>query len=262
MIPETEIGGEGGHAFPSTSWSLIRQAADLSRPGGRERLGQLLSTYWKPVYRLIRAQWGHSGEDAKDLTQGFFALLLEGDYLSGLAPRHGTFRGYLKTALTHFLVDDQRKREALKRGGGIERLPLDVFTLEDSLADPSASTPEELFDREWVSSCMAEAVRRLRETLVAEGRELHYRVFDAYYLQPQDLPSTGPPETQTREGPAEELTHDALGALLGLKAHDVSNYLVYCRKKLRSILRDCMRDYASSAEDEVKELRFVLGEEP
>ncbi len=78
---DTEVGGPGGHAFPTTSWSLVRKAVAGPASERRERMGQLLAVYWKPVYRYIRASWGESSEDAKDLTQGFFGLLLEGGYL-------------------------------------------------------------------------------------------------------------------------------------------------------------------------------------
>src|SRR6185436_21073603 len=101
----TQIGGGDG-AYPSTSWTLLRAAADRSSEEWRSRLGTLLQAYWKPVYQSIRARWRKSNEDAKDLTQGFFALLMESNDFARVTREHGTFRSYLKTALDHFLIDE------------------------------------------------------------------------------------------------------------------------------------------------------------
>src|SRR5262245_31972625 len=155
----TDIGGPAG-GFPSTSWSLVRAATDPAG-GWREPMGALLGRYWKPVYQFVRIRWRKSNEDAKDLTQEFFAFLLDGDDLRRAAPEHGTFRSYLKTALDHFLVDEHRKAGALKRGGGLGRVALDFSDLDPCLEDESEASPEAAFDREWVAACLREGVLRL-----------------------------------------------------------------------------------------------------
>jgi RNA polymerase sigma-70 factor (ECF subfamily) len=244
----TEIGGPGS-SFPSTAWTLIRGAADPSSPERRSKLESLLGAYWKPVYRYVRARWHKSNEDAKDLTQSFFAFLLAGGDLARAAPECGSFRAYLKAALSHFLVDEWRKEEALKRGGSAGRIAIDLSDLEETIADPEAASPDEAFDQEWVATCVAKAVHRLESELRSEGRESHYRVFQAYYLESDGLLAEG-------DGP----THEAVASRLGLKAHDVNNYLFYARRKLRGILKEQVTEYVASEKDAQEEVKFLLGE--
>jgi RNA polymerase sigma-70 factor (ECF subfamily) len=256
----TEIGGGGG-AFPTTSWTLLRAAADRSSEEWKNRLGSLLQAYWKPVYQCIRARWRKSNEDAKDLTQGFFALLMEGNDLARVTREHGTFRSYLKTALDHFLIDEQRKAEALKRGGTFDRVPLDVSALEGSIADPGSTSPEEAFDREWVATLMAEATRDLESALRAEGRELYFRAFQLYYLDGPNSSSQAAANPHSKgETEGEGSSHGSVAAQLGLEPYDVNNYLMYARRKLRLLLKERVSSYAASEQDALREFGFVLGE--
>src|SRR5262245_9712599 len=101
---DTSIGGSR-KGFPTTIWSDIIAAGDSSDPQSRDRLDRLLRTYWKPVFAYVRSSWRKPVEDAKDLTQAFFASVLQKGYLSRLDPDRGSFRGYLKKALKHFLID-------------------------------------------------------------------------------------------------------------------------------------------------------------
>ncbi len=230
--------------FPSTSWSLIRKAADPTAEGAK-RLERLLSIYWRPVYCYMRARWGKTSVDAEDLTQGFFAGLLESDGLAKLAPGHGSFRSFLKASLNHFVIDDHRRQRALKRGAALRRVPMDISKIESTLPDPSSGSPEALFDREWIRRCLDHAVRILEEALLSEGRGLHLKIFNACY-----------------EGDGREpKSHEELAKELGLRKHDVGNHLRYVRRKLRTILKEVVRDYTSSEKDAIQELGFVLGEE-
>lgn len=251
LSDSTQI-GIGGPAFPSTSWSMVRAATNPDLPQRQERLQALLSTYWKPVYHFIRHRWRKSNEDAKDLTQGFFVLLLEGRYLERLIQEHGSLRGYLKAALHHFLVDDERRREALKRGGERGVVPLDLSEAEESVPDPRSDSPEAAFDREWIATCLSDGVRRLEEELVREGREKHFRIFRLYYLEPARVAAGSGPEPSS--------SYEAVARELGLAPHDVANSLVYTRRRLRAILKERLSDTAASDEAAAAELRFVLGE--
>lgn len=227
--------------FPSTSWSLIRKAKDPTREGA-QRLERLCAIYWRPVYCYMRARWGKTSADAEDLTQGFFAGLLESDGLAKLAPGHGSFRSFLKASLNHFVIDDHRRQTAQKRGSGVKRVPMDVSKIEFS--DPSSASPEELFDREWSRRCLDHAVRLLEEALLNEGRGLHLKIFDACY------------EGRGRE----PRSHEELAKELGLRKHDIGNHLRYVRRKLRTILKGVVRDTTSSEWEAKDELGFVLGE--
>jgi RNA polymerase sigma factor (sigma-70 family) len=260
VTDSTQIGGEGG-AFPSTSWTLLRAAADPSSADWQSRLGALLQAYWKPVYRTIRARWRKSNEDAKDLTQGFFALLMESNDFARVTREHGTFRSYLKTALDHFLIDETRKAEALKRGGAFDRIPLNVSDLEHALPDQDSLPAGEAFDREWVATLMAEAMKDLEGALRSEGREAYFRVFQRYYLQDANSQS-GPSRTPHKEGAGDgdAPTQASVAAELGLEVYDVNNYLLYARRKLRLLLKERVSTYSASEQDALREFGFVLGE--
>ena len=114
--PETKMGGSG-HAFPQTNWSSILSIPDPASPERRERLNRLLQQYWRPVYKFVRASWGKSNEDSKDLAQAFFMHVLETDLVSRYDKEKGRFRHFLKGSLRNFLNKEYRSAKAIKRGG-------------------------------------------------------------------------------------------------------------------------------------------------
>src|ERR1041384_2637158 len=115
-VQETDlVPGEG--AFATTHWSVVVSATQTSSVAGRVALEKLCGSYWYPLYAYVRRQ-GHGPEEAKDLTQAFFARLLEKHYLAHADPTRGKFRTFLLTSLQRFLVNEWQKLRALKRGGG------------------------------------------------------------------------------------------------------------------------------------------------
>jgi len=260
MNRSTEMGGPVGAGFPSTSWSLVQAAQDRSSPEGRQKLEALLAAYWKPIYHHIRVCWKKSNEDTKDLTQAFMVLLLEGNYLEGRTPEHGTLRSYLRTALDHFLVDEHRKSEALKRGGGKQVIAIDAGGAQETLADLSEVPPAEIFDREWTSECIARSIEALQETLRVEGREVYFQVFRLYYLGGSNLEDARAGTTLKEEDVGGSATYESVAAALGLKEYEVRNYLFYTRRRLRTLIEERIRDYSASPSDARDEIRFVLGE--
>lgn len=215
MNRDTSLGGDGA-AFPSTRWTLILSARSSSDPGYRQNLDHLIRLYWKPVYRYIRVGWSKSNEDAKDLTQDFFASLLARDSLSDLSPDKGRFRSFLKAALKNFLLQQKRDAARQKRGGGAEIRGIDWSQAD--LIDPSAQTPEEAFDREWAQAVLDAALSRLREVLTAQGKQLYADLFQKFYF------SSGEP-----------LSYDQLAAEYGISRFDVGNHLKAARAMFREI---------------------------
>lgn len=145
--------------FPTTRWTLIL----ASREGTEARqqaLEELLATYWKPVYFYARRR-GSSVEDAQDAVQGLFAHLLERDFLSQLNPEKGRFRGYLKAALDHHLVNLHERNSAQKRGGDVRIVPLDLALAERDIAG-TPEEPDRAYEREWALGLMERALARLR----------------------------------------------------------------------------------------------------
>jgi RNA polymerase sigma-70 factor (ECF subfamily) len=147
---ETSIGGPGA-GFQTTLWSTVREAG----AGGREAMERLVELYWKPAYFFIRRR-GHDVEAAKDLTQSFFATVLEKGYVGQFEAQRGRFRTFLRASLAHFLANERDKAVTLKRGGGL------VFTgLEEELASTDRD-PERAFQRRWALEVTTRALDRLR----------------------------------------------------------------------------------------------------
>jgi RNA polymerase sigma-70 factor (ECF subfamily) len=237
---DTQIGGTAA-AFPSTHWSVLRDARDRGSPGYREAIAELCRRYWKPAYVYLRASRRMDNERAKDLTQQFLAEIVEGDFLSRFSPDHGSFRGYLRGALRLFLLEEHRDGAALKRGGGKAFLSIDREDLGGlaASADASGADPETIFNRQWADDVLDEAVSALRDELKASGKELVYRVFDRYELNP---PPEGAP------------SYAALSKEFAIKETDVSNFLTFCRKRLRELIVDRIRDYVTSEAEVASEL--------
>src|SRR5580698_7310416 len=152
MDADTLIGGPDGR-FPETRSSAI--SAALSDDAARRRPGQevIVAAYWKPVYRYIRIRWRSSNEDAKDLTQGFFAAAIEKDFFHGYDPRKGTFRTFLRVSLDRFLINERKFASRLKRSANFAALDEET---------PGGESPEEVFEREWTRSLFENAVDDLR----------------------------------------------------------------------------------------------------
>ena len=120
-------------AFATTHWSVVLTAGDSDPDRARTALSQLCEGYWYPLYAFLRRR-GSGAEEARDLTQGFFADLLERGDLGGADPERGRFRSFLLTALKNFAANAHEREAALKRGGGRSRLSLDFEADLRSLA--------------------------------------------------------------------------------------------------------------------------------
>jgi RNA polymerase sigma-70 factor (ECF subfamily) len=161
----------GARPLATTRWSLVAAAGRDRSPQSREALAELCRTYWYPLYAYARRL--STADDAQDLTQEFFAELLEKDYLRDADPRRGKFRSFLLTAFKHFLSRQRERAGARKRGGGRRTLSLDFtdgerrFGLEP--ADPA--TPEAVFERGWALAILEQALARLREEMAGAGKE-------------------------------------------------------------------------------------------
>ena len=146
-------------------------ARDGTSTQAHTALAQLCRTYWYPLYAYVRRQ-GHSAHDAQDLTQGFFAHLLQRSFLENVGPLKGKFRSFLLAALNHFLSDEWDKARAEKRGGGQTFISLDDHDAEELyLLEPDSNmTAEKIFERRWALALLAQAFARLREEFVAAGK--------------------------------------------------------------------------------------------
>lgn len=232
-------------SFPSTSWSALRQVRDPGSPAHGAGLAWLAERYWRPVFCVIRWGWSRPEDEARDLTQEFFAdRVLDGDLLRGFAPERGSFRSYLKGAIAHFMCDIDRAAGRLKRGGGERVLSLDgeLPGLAEIAADPTAATPDEIFETAWSALVFGRALADAEARLRAEGREDWFEVFRRYDLDDQ----------------AEPLSYDELAASLGWTPRKVKRALAHARATLRDALADVVREYVDGPDDLERELRALL----
>jgi RNA polymerase sigma-70 factor (ECF subfamily) len=157
--------------FVTTHWSLIAAARDGEAAQAQAALADLCRAYWYPLYAYIRRQ-GHSADEAQDLTQEFFARLLEKDFLATLDPEKGKFRSFLLTACKHFLVNERERAHAQKRGGGRASVSLDFGDAEARYGrEPGHSlSADRLFERRWALDLLRGVLTRLREEHVARGK--------------------------------------------------------------------------------------------
>lgn len=237
---ETQTGGNR-ESFPETAWLTALSASDPKKR--RELLERLCTLYWRPVYKFIRASWGKSVESAKDLTQEFFARIIDSDLIARYDASQGRFRHFLKGALRNFLAETHRDAERQKRGGGTVTIPLEVDTLETQAfaKDLRHLTPEQIYDAEWAEGLMADCLARLKRGLIEEKKEIQFRAFEAYSSKDE--------------------SYEDVARSLDLPLHDVRNYIARVRARLRELIVERVSEYVVSAkeiEDELQQLARYL----
>jgi RNA polymerase sigma-70 factor (ECF subfamily) len=163
--------------FATTHWSLVVAAQDQTSPQAREALAELCTAYWYPIYAFIRRQ-GHDADQAQDLTQEFFARLLETDFLGTVDREKGKFRSFLLACCKHFLANEHDRAHAQKRGGDRVLISVDFQVAESryGLESSHTLTPEKLFERRWALTLLDQALARLREEFALAGRS---KLFDS-----------------------------------------------------------------------------------
>jgi RNA polymerase sigma-70 factor (ECF subfamily) len=157
-------------AFVTTHWSLVSRAGQGETTQARDALARLCQTYWYPLYAYVRRR-GYSPPDAEDLTQGFFARLLERNRLAGITRGKGKFRSYLLAALNHFVTDEWKRAKAQKRGG-LHLVSFNAASAETRYRhEPiEPSTPENIFERNWALALLNEVFQRLQREHAAAGK--------------------------------------------------------------------------------------------
>ena len=156
-------------AFTTTHWSVVLEAQGES-PAAHEALEKLCRTYWRPIYGFLRRQ-GIAPAEAEDITQGFFAQLLERRSLDAVRKEKGRLRSYLLGALKYFLADEQRRAMAIKRGKGQRLIPLEELRAGDRIEmEPSdAMTAEMIYERRWALTVLEQVLGRLKDEYQAAG---------------------------------------------------------------------------------------------
>jgi RNA polymerase sigma factor (sigma-70 family) len=253
MTEDTKIGGPSGK-FPATRWSAVL-AARSDDPAERSRaLETIAGTYWKPIYNYLRIRWAKSNEDAKDLTQDFFAKLFEKEYLDGFDPSKARLRTFLRICADRFAANDAKASKRLKRGGGALHVSLDFDAAEAELertrlvlqtaASPDSS--DDFLEKEFIRSLFGIAVDELRKYCESHGKQLHFRLFEIH-----DLASDG----------KRLASYADLAKEFKIAVTDVTNYLAFARREFRRIALERLRQMTASEEEFRREARALLGVE-
>jgi RNA polymerase sigma-70 factor (ECF subfamily) len=243
-----------GHSdvFPSTHWSVVfaagRSEAEPQMAGAA--LAELCQGYWAPLYGFVRSR-GHTVHDAQDLTQSFFAYVLEHKVYARADRRKGRFRSFLLVSLKNFLADAADRERTLKRGGAQIFLPLHEERAQEAESlfqtHSGMSNEDRLFDRSWAEALVATVLERLSADYRREGKEQLFselRVFVAGGAEP-------PP-------PYAELAHR-----LGMAESTIRSHVTRLRARYREALRAEVRrtvDSEAQVDQELRELLQVLTE--
>lgn len=224
---DTAIGGPQAH-FPTTRPSLFE-----SSPGAfpADALDRIAALYWKPVYRFVRLKFNKDNEDAKDLTQAFFATALERAFFVRFDPSKGSFRAYLRLTVERFAANQHAAAHRQKRGGEFH-----MEALDDQ--EVAGESPEQVFEQEWRRQLFALALEDLQACADQEGKQLQLAIFQAYDLADGDRPS-----------------YADLAARHGIAETTVTNYLAWARRKLRAFVNERLRGVTAGESELRQEMR-------
>jgi RNA polymerase sigma factor (sigma-70 family) len=238
--------------FPLTRHSLLSLARSAEDGTRRRALDTLIACYWKPVYKYVRLRWRGSPEEAEDLTQGFFAYAMEGEFFDRYDAGRGRFRTWLRTCVDGFVANARQHAARERRGGGVVHVPLDFTTAEGELRElpiADAGDPETIFRDEWIRRLFELALADLREYCAAAGKDTALALFERYDLEP--------PETH-----GVRVTYDTLAREFAIPPTQVTNLLADARRRFRTALIERVREATGSESEFREELRDLLGDVP
>ena len=228
--------------FATTHWSIVVAAGSRDAERGRDSLARLCQAYWFPLYAYVRRR-GHSPEDSQDLTQAFFARLLEKNWIAGADRSKGRFRTFLLAAMQHFLADEWDRAKAKKRGGGMALLPLSFDTAEQRyVEEPSdPETPERIFERRWAVALLDTVLSRLRGEYDDQGKGELFAALRPCLVGER----TAQPYAQLAEA-------------LGSSEPAIKSAVHRLRQRYRQLLRDEVASTVDAGEDVEDELRHLF----
>ena len=229
-------------AFATTRWTVVNAAGGTADGRAPAALAELCEIYWLPLYGYLRSR-GHRAEEAQDLTQGFFARLLETQAIRTADPARGRFRAFLLTALKRYVINEYERGAAARRGGRQVHLQLDFAEAERAIAAEHRheETPDRLFDRKWAAIVLERTLERLRDEYAAFGKADVATALLPYLTESTALPP-----------------YRAVAAELGLSEGAVKVAVHRLRQRYGVILRLEVADTVASEEEVDAELRELL----
>ena len=227
----------------TTHWSLVSAAkgGDVSQTRAREALEELCRTYWYPLYAFVRSR-GYSADNAQDLTQAFFARIIETSGFASADRERGRFRSYLLGAMKHFLANEWHRAQTQKRGGQVHIIEWDALDPEGRYAGTSeqSDNSELLFDREWALETIAGALRELRGEMVKAGKGEQFDALKGSLTGEDEMP------------------RDQIAARLGMSESAVKVAVHRLRGRYRKLLRAAIAETVSNEADLDDEMRYLV----
>lgn len=249
MSEDTHIGGSSGR-FPLTKFSAILGARSDIEEERTRAYGLLVSVYWKPVYKYIRIKWHKPNEDAKDLTQGFFALAMEKGFFDRYDPANARFRTFLRTCVDGYVSNEHKAADRIKRGGEAIILSLDFSAAEEELhQDPTtpSQSVEVIFENEWIRSLFSLSLEELNRIFESQGKLTYFLLFYRYDV--------------LQQANDEKLSYAELAREYGVAVTDVTNYLAAARREFRRIVLENLHSLTATEQEYREEARLLLGVE-
>ena len=236
----------GAARFTTTHWSLVLAAQRDSTPQARAALTRLCESYWHPLYAYLRRS-GSSADDAQDLTQAFFARILEKQTFRSADPDRGRFRSFLLTSLKNFVANERERAKALKRGGALPVLSFEFEAAEEryQIEPPSDETPETVFERRWALTLLEHVVTRLRAELKKAGKEEQFEQLKVFLT-----------------GESRAVGYAEVGLRLNMSEGAVKVAVHRLRRRFRALLQDEIAQTVSSpaeVDDEIRHLWSAVG---
>ena len=207
--------------------------------------GELVTGYWKPVYKYVRLKWRQEEHDAADTTQEFFAVSFEKSWFERFDPARSRFRTFLRVCLDRFVMNQQQQARSQRRGGGAPLVPLDFPGVEHELAGSGSAAPadaDDYFRHELVRELFTRSIADVRAECERGGRTTAFRVFERYDLEQPD-----------------GLTYAQLALELSIPATQVTNYLAAVRRMFRGRVLEHLRVLCGTDEEYRAEARELLG---
>jgi RNA polymerase sigma factor (sigma-70 family) len=233
----------GPRQFATTHWSLVGAARpnEVSRTRAREALEELCRAYWYPLYAFVRSR-GYSAVDAQDLTQAFFAQIIETGGFASADRQRGRFRSYLLGAMKHFLANEWHQAQTQKRGGRVQFIEFNALDPEARYAGASeqSDNPELLFDREWALQTIAGALHELRDEMAKAGKSEQFEELKGSLTGEDDSP------------------RDQIAARLNMSDGAVKVAVHRLRQRYRKLLRAAIAETVSNEADLEDELRYLI----
>jgi len=225
---------------------VVLAAQDKTTTEAANALETLCRTYWAPLYAFIRRR-GHSPEEAQDLTQEFFARILKRNDFATTSPEKGRFRSFLLAMLKHFLVNEWRREQCQKRGGGQIAISLDAESIEAryQVELTEAATPESVFDRHWAFTVLDQTMNRLREEYSSTGKRDQFELL-----------------RETLSGEKRATPRAELAARCGMSVGAVDVAVHRLRRRYGELLRDEIAHTVNEpgeVDQEIRHLKAVLG---